>query len=75
MQSGHGRGVDDMALALGEHGRQERPHAVHDAPEVDAQHPLPRRDRTEPRVGETPDARVVAQHVDRAEVFARRIGR
>ena len=46
-------------------------HAVDHAPEVHAQHPRPRRQRSEPRVGARHHARVVAHHVHGAEAFDR----
>ena len=50
---------------------QERPAAVHDTPEVDAHHPLPRAQRPEPRVGARRDAGVVAHDVHGAEALER----
>jgi hypothetical protein len=51
--------------------REERPHTVHDAPEVDAHHPFPRLDAAEPRVAAACHTGVVAHHVDMAEAFER----
>ena len=51
---------------------EEGPHAVHDAPEVDADHPFPRLDPTEPRIAAARHAGVVAHHVDVPEALDRR---
>jgi len=41
---------------------------------VDSQHPLPRGERPEPRVGVAGHARVIADHVDRSEAIDRGSG-
>ncbi len=51
---------------------EEGSNAVDDAPEVDADHPFPRLDPTEPRIGEARYAGVVAEHVDVPEALDRR---
>ena len=71
VEPGDRRRVDDVAAP--DEMRQERPAAVHDAPEVDAHHPLPRAERPEPRVGLGGDAGVVAHDVDAAEALERRL--
>ena len=70
-QPGHARRVDDVAFALRGQHRQEGPYPVDDSPQVDSQHPLPRRERAEPRVRKTGHARVIADHVHRSEAINR----
>ena len=62
-----------MALVLLlEHYRQEDPDAVYDSPEVDPEHPLPVGKCAFPDgPARTPDARVVADDVHRAEGLER----
>ena len=73
-EAGHRRRVDDVARALLFHDGQERPDAVDDAVQVDADHPLPQLHRVAPRVTESEDPGVVAQHVSRPEPLEREIG-
>ncbi len=74
---GHGAGVDDVAgLTAREHARHERPDAVHNAPEVHPDRPLPVLvgGRPDGAVQVALDAGVVAEQVDGAETLVGRIG-
>ena len=55
------RGVHDVRFGLLHQQRHERAHAVDHAPQVDADHPLPRRERHLPRQAAAAHARVVAE--------------
>ena len=74
VQAGHGCGVDDVAAAGHREVRQERADTVDDAPEVDADDPLPRLDRAEPGIAGPADPGVVAHDVNRTEPLHGRRG-
>src|SRR5262249_37598224 len=66
-------GIDDGARgALIDHALRERLHAVHDAPQVHAEHALPTV-VAGPWTAATADAGVVHQHRDVAECFVRAV--
>ena len=74
-QPAHRRRVDDVALGvLLEHAGHEAADRVHDAVEVDAEHPLPIAQRALPQQSAREDAGVVAQHMRAAMVGERRVG-
>ena len=71
----HRCGVHDVPLAaLREHDRHEGLHAVDDAPQVHAEHPLPVVERELPGVARTGDAGVVADDVHGTERGERLLG-
>ena len=74
-QPAHRRGVDDVAFGvLLEHAGHEAADGVHDAVEVDAEHPLPIAQRALPQQSAREHAGVVAQHVRAAMVGERSVG-
>ncbi len=73
-ETGHRRGVDDVADALLLHDRQERTDAVHHSEQVDVDDSMPQFDRVGPRITEAADPRVVERHVDGTELFERVLG-
>ena len=71
-ERGNRRGIHDVTHILGDEYRHEESTAVDHAPEIDAEHPLPRRERLVPcREPAATNARVVAHDVIRAEAFER----
>ena len=72
-QTSDGSGVDDMADALLLHDWQERPNAVDDAVQVDADNSFPQRHRLDPSVSHATDTSVIAEHVDAAETLDREL--
>ncbi len=73
VEAGNRGGVHDVP-AVRHQMRKEGTDAVHDAPEVHAEDPLPRRERTEPGIGSSRDARVVADQIDLAEAVDHLVG-
>src|SRR6185503_2642084 len=68
-QARHRRGIDDVALVLGDQARGEGAHAVHYAEQIDAEDPLPFCLARFPNRPGKRDARVVADHVNRAQLL------
>ena len=77
-QAGHAGGVDDMALPRRvfrrrvEHHRREQANTVDDAPQIDAEHPLPVLDGVFPDQPARADAGVVEDEMRRAEMLEHR---
>ena len=65
VQTGDACGIDDVAFTLIDEDRQKSSDPVDHAPEIDAQDPTPRRERTEPGVGTAGYPSVVAHDMHR----------